>query len=150
MKTRVEILADRVPAAGTRPEILDITGDGHMLLGMVAPRNSLFTFAAKVRRGERCPMPANLAGAIVPCFAAAPDHLAAVRLAVGKLQSEGYIFEDLEGGEVHQLDPAGWTRYVQSTWPEAQDRLPSHAQVATLLTSGGAFFGPFLGWETDG
>lgn len=110
---------------------------------------SLFIVPAKIRRGPNCPMPAHLLGAVVPCFVAASDHLSAVKLAVGRLQADGYLLEDVVGGQVQQLDPSSWARYVEATWPEFQGRMPSQAEVFNLLNTGGVFFGPFAGWDQE-
>ena len=94
-------------------------------------------------------MPANLRGAYVDCFIAAPEHLAGLRLAVEQLRGQGYEFEDLVDGQVHQLEPLKWDWYVSSTWPELPDYFPQQADMLRFVKAGGVFFGPFCGWESD-
>ena len=107
--------------------------------------NSLFLCPVSVRAGPGCENPGNWDDASVFCYVAAPDHLAALRIAVEKLKGKGWLFEDLLGGTVHQLDANQWAEYVASTWPELPGYFPSQQEVMTLLESGGVFFGPFCG-----
>ena len=111
--------------------------------------NSLFRFSAKVRPGPDCDMPSNLRGAYVDCFVASSEHLGALRLAVEKLRGQGYEFEDLLDGKVHQLDPFKWDEYVSSAWPELPDYFPPQADMQRFVRAGGVFFGPFCGWESE-
>src|SRR4051812_35997881 len=55
--------------------------------------NCLFECHVKVRRGKNAAMPSHLLGAFVTCFSAAPDYQSALKIAVAKLASQGYIFE---------------------------------------------------------
>jgi hypothetical protein len=111
--------------------------------------NSLFRLSAKFRPGSGCEMPPHLRGAFVDCFVAFPEHLGALRLAVEKLRCQGYEFEDLLDGKVHQLDPLKWDEYVSSAWPELPDYFPPQADIERFVRAGGVFFGPFCGWESD-
>ena len=111
--------------------------------------NSLFHFWAKVRPGPGCDMPPHLRGAYVDCFVAAPEHLGALRLAVEKLSGQGYVFEDLCDGKVHQLDPLKWDEYVSASWSELPEYFPSQADMMRFVQAGGVFFGPFCGWESE-
>ena len=88
-------------------------------------------------------------GAYVDCFVAAPEHLGALRLAVEKLKGQGYMFEDLLDGRVHQLDPVKWDEYVASAWPELSNYFPTQVDILRFVQVGGVFFGPFCGWESD-
>lgn len=94
-------------------------------------------------------MPANLVGAYVDCFAAAPDYESALRLAVQKLSSEGHVFDDIEGGKVDQLDPDKWDDHIAATWPDHRDYFPRQTDIASFIAAGGVFFGPFIAWETE-
>ena len=107
--------------------------------------NGLFLCPVSVRAGPGCENPGNWDGASVFCYVAAPDHLAALRIAVEKLKGKGWLFDDLFGSSVHQLDAHQWAEYVASTWPELPGHFPSQQEVVTLLDSGGVFFGPFCG-----
>jgi hypothetical protein len=71
--------------------------------------------------------------------------MAALRIAVDKLKNKGWLFEDLLGGQVHQLDAHKWGEYVASTWPELPDYFPSQAEVIKMVETGAFFFGPFCG-----
>ena len=53
-------------------------------------------------------------------------------------------------GKVHQLDPLKWDEYVATSWPE----LPTTFRYRPTCSdsspkSGGVFFGPFCGWESE-
>lgn len=107
--------------------------------------NSLFLCPVSVRAGASCDNPGNWDTAYVFCYVAAPDHLAALRIAVENLKAKGWLFEDLFGGSVHQIDAHQWAEYVATTWPELPGHFPSQQKVMMLLESGGVFFGPFCG-----
>ena len=112
--------------------------------------NNLFHCTVKVRRGTGSGMPAAWLGAYVDCYVAAPDHLSAVRLAAEALGKQGNIFEDILNQKVHQMDPVGWDQYVVSSWTDMpKGYFPRQSEVLGLLESGGAFFGPFMGWESE-
>ena len=111
--------------------------------------NRLYRCPVRVRPGPNCEGPRNWIGACVDCYVGASDHLTAVKLAAKKLAEEGWLFEDLPEGKVHQLDPLKWQESVSSMRPEIYDRYPSQADVLKLVESGGVFFGPFCGWESE-
>lgn len=111
--------------------------------------NCFFVVPVQVRLGPDCDMPSHLKGASVHCFVAAPDYLSALKLAVKQLTGRGYIFEDVVGGNVHQLDPLQWDAYVKSTWPELPDYFPPQDDIQRFISAGGVFFGPFAAWEQD-
>lgn len=113
------------------------------------PTNRLFEIPVRVRRGSSCPMPANLIGAYVFCYASAQNHLDATRNAVLQLARDGYIFEELVGGKVHERDPMQWNVYVNSTWPECKDSFPKQEEMPRLIATGAVFFGPFIGYERE-
>ena len=94
-------------------------------------------------------MPEPLIGAYVHCFVAAPDYIAALKLAVEHLKERGYVFEDLPGGKVMQLEPEAWDDYVERTWPEFPSHFPPQEDVSRFLSAGGVFFGPFCGFERE-
>ena len=111
--------------------------------------NSLFLVPVRIRRGLRSRMPSTLLGAIVECFVAAPDHLSAIKAAVSKLQEDGDLFEDLVGGQVHQLDTAHWEGYLARRYPELADQLPDQPDATQFLKMGGVFLGPFVAWDRE-
>ena len=111
--------------------------------------NGLFRCPVKVRPGPGCDMPAHLRGAFVDCFVGALDHMAALRRAVERLSSKGFVFEDLMDGKVHQHDPHQWDDYVATAWPELVSHFPAQAEVLGLVQAGEVFFGPFCGWESE-
>lgn len=94
-------------------------------------------------------MPAHLVGAIVDCYAAAPDFESALRLSVQQLVVDGYIFDDIEDGQVHHLAPDQWDAYIAETWPESRDCFPPQSDMPRFVAAGGVFFGPFVAWETE-
>lgn len=116
---------------------------------MNSATNSLFLVPIRLRRGSRSRMPPHLVGAMVDCFVSAPDHLTAVRMAAARVQQDGDIFEDLVGGQVHQLDPATWPSCLARKYLELADQLPPQPDVTEFLTSCGVFFGPFAAWELE-
>jgi hypothetical protein len=69
------------------------------------PKSQFFEIPVKVSRGTNRAMPEHLNGAVVCCYAAAADHQTALIRAVTKLKEEGFVFEDLVGGKIIQLDP---------------------------------------------
>jgi hypothetical protein len=116
----------------------------------VALPNNLFRCRLRVRPGPDSEMPSHLKGALVDCFAAAPDHLMALRQIVDRLASKGILFDELVDEKVHQLDPLQWDAYLQAAWPEFRSHFPSQAELTQLIAKGGAvFFGPFCSWETE-
>ena len=112
-------------------------------------RNDLFMVPVRVRPGPGCEMPRHLVGALVPCYVGAPDHLAALAAVADRLRGDGYVFEDVVGGRMDQLDPLKWNAYVASTWQEYADHFPSQEDMLRLVDSGGVFLGPFLSWEQE-
>ena len=113
------------------------------------PPNSLFIVPVQVRRGPNCEMPQHLIGACVACFVAASDYISALKLAVERLKERGFIFEDVTGGKVMQLEPEGWDDYVERTWPEFPGYFPPQADMSVFLSAGGVFFGPFVAFERE-
>jgi len=120
--------------------------------------HQLFELMLRVRPGPGCEMPAHLVGADVPCYVAAPDHLAALRLAVEALKKHRYIFQDLVGEKVRQLDPTKWDDHIVSMWEDLSEKFPDQSEellmhfpdregINRLLQTGGVFFGPFCCWE---
>jgi hypothetical protein len=86
-------------------------------------------------------------GAVVNCYVAASDHTDALRLAIKKLAEQGYIFDDVLGGQVHQLNSSEWDEHITSTFPELSGHFPAQSDMDGVLNSGGVIFGPFCGWE---
>jgi hypothetical protein len=127
---------------------------------MSEPANKLFEMRVRVRPGPICGMPPHLIGADIPCFVGAPDHLSAIRAAVGALRARGFVFEDVVGQSVRQLDPAGWGEYLRQAWgdlpaefPEQavaiRAQFPDAAVIGQVVASGGVAFGPFCCWESE-
>lgn len=83
--------------------------------------------------------------ALVPAFACGEDYRAALRSAVDELRALGDEFLDLYG-DVQQLDPSTWDRYVAEVWPEFQGELPTQKEVVEGLLSGRVYFGPFIAY----
>ncbi|MBI2727203.1 MAG: hypothetical protein HYX42_13245 [Polaromonas sp.] len=110
------------------------------------PVQSLFRMSVKVGRGSNADMPATLAGAFVPVYAAAENHEDAARKGVSKLVSQGFEFLDFRGLN-HQLDAAQWSGYVAKAWPEFASNLPNQAEVLAGLNGDLVIFGPFAGYE---
>lgn len=107
--------------------------------------NGLFLVAVEIGRGTNNEMPAALTGAIVPAFAAGPDHEAAAKMAVNRLTAQGFEFRDIQG-PIQKLDPTAWGEYVANAWPEFQAHLPSQESVLSGLREGRIFFGPLAGY----
>jgi hypothetical protein len=103
----------------------------------------------KIRVGRTADAPTELSGAFVECFVGAPDHMAALRVAVSSVQAAGHTFEGVVGEQVHQLDPAAWPGYLARQYPEFADQLPVQPNVEFFLDRGGVFFGPFIAWESE-
>jgi len=116
---------------------------------VAAPTNHLFIAPLRISVGRGSNAPAELVGAYVECFVGAPDYMSALRLAVEAVRSAGHTFEDLVGGQVHQLDPASWPGYLARKWPALADQLPAQPDLAFFIDRGGVFFGPFLAWESE-
>ena len=127
---------------------------------MAGAENKLFEMRVRVRPGPNCGMPPHLIGADVLCFVGAADHLSAVRKAVEALCSRGFVFEDLVGQSVRQIDPSGWDDYLCRTWGDMPADFPDHAAeiraqfpdaagIGQIVASGAVAFGPFFGWETE-
>lgn len=109
---------------------------------------TLFEFKAKVRRGEGCEMPANFVGALVVVYAAASDHMNAVRNGAAALANMHFLLEDVQG-DVREIPARYWRAYVEKVWPEFTDRLPTQEHLSDLLETGAVFFGPFVGFEAE-
>jgi hypothetical protein len=108
--------------------------------------NGLFMVLIKVERGTNSEMPEPLIGAVVPAFVAAENHELAIKAAVSKLRSQGFVFTAIQG-QVSQLDPALWTDYVRHTWSEFEQHFPTQQELLGTMQVGGVFFGPFAGYE---
>jgi hypothetical protein len=108
--------------------------------------NSLYLAGIKVLRGTNQDMPSELIGAVATCFAAGPDYQSALRFGVASLRQQGFEFSGIVG-EVKQIPTERWDEYVTTVWPEAAQNLPRQAELEKILQAGGAFFGPFAGFE---
>jgi len=117
---------------------------------MSTPTNALFICTAKISRATNPEMPAHLKGAFVDCYVAAADHRTAVRRAVELLGDQGFVFEELLDGKVHQLDPLQWDKYISDRWADIpRDHFPDQPQLLEIVAAGGIFFGPYISWERD-
>lgn len=111
--------------------------------------NNFFMLNIHIGRGSSTEMPANLAGAYVPVFVAAPNAEAAAVEAVKQLNTRGYEFLDISDKKIHQLAPSGWSTYIKTAWPEYESHFPSQEDVIAGLPFGRVFFGPFAGYENQ-
>ena len=117
--------------------------------GLPAKENHLFLALAGVRPGVGGGLPSDWSGAVISCYIAAPDHLAAAELAVGKINAEGYIFEDFVNEEIHEIDADCWNEHIAMVWPENPHPFPSQAEMRRFLRTGGVFFGPVCAWDPE-
>jgi hypothetical protein len=116
-----------------------------------ADSKGLFRCPVRVRRGQGCEMPGHLLGAFVDCFVGAPNSTTALRLAVEQLATQGFVFEDLLEGKVHQLDPQKWDEFIDSTWADVPGQFPTQEEMLRFVeVGGGVFYGPFIAWESEG
>jgi hypothetical protein len=112
--------------------------------------NLLFECPIVVSRGSNIEMPKEWKGAVLSYYVAAPDYEAALLRAANDLKSDGYKFENVYDGKVHQLDPAvWWEQYVMEKWSEYSDHFPSQEDIQVLVVTGGICKGPAMGWEND-
>jgi len=104
--------------------------------------NRLFEFTMKLSRTDANPPPANIEGAYVTCYAAAPDPLLAFRKGVASACSMGYRFEDILG-TVRELPLEAWTAYLQRCWPDVSGHFPDQHSLTSMIPEQAVFFGPF-------
>lgn len=96
--------------------------------------------------GRRIALPTALEpyiGAYIVCYAGAVNHEQAIAVTAAHLPKIGFAFEGVEG-EVRQLNPTQWDRYVGLVWPEYTKLLASQQEVEQLVVEGGFFIGPIL------
>ena len=93
-------------------------------------------------------MPANLIGAHVPVFVAAPDHESAAQAAVANVTGRGFEFVDIAERQIVELDPTKWDELVRDAWPEFVDHFPSQSEVLKGLQSEFLCTGPFASYDT--
>jgi hypothetical protein len=108
--------------------------------------NALYAIPLHVTPGAGCDMPREITGAHVIAYAAASDHLAAVKKAVQELLRQNFNSPDVTG-TIYELSAATWQVHVASVWPEIPDHFPSGSELAGLIKSGSVFFGPFAGYK---
>lgn len=113
-----------------------------------SPRLRLFRLNIHLRRGRNVEMPANLIGAYVPVFVAAPDHESAARAAVANVTGRGFEFVDIADRQIVELDPTKWDEFVRDAWPELVDHFPSQSEVLKGLQSEFLWTGPFASYDT--
>jgi hypothetical protein len=56
-----------------------------------------------------------------------------------------FVFDDIEG-PAREIPIVDWDQYVAKVWPDFADRLPSKAELPSLVEKGAVFFGPFAGF----
>lgn len=105
----------------------------------------LYVAVLKVRLGDAGAAIRPEKEALVPAFACGPDYQAAIRFAVAELRALGDEFLDLLG-DVQQLEPVGWERYVAEVWPEFRHELPTQDEVVQGLVAGRVYFGPYIAY----
>jgi hypothetical protein len=116
----------------------------------VANGNKLWQCPLKVERGSYGQMPADWRGAIVSFYVGAPSHEEALTKAVQVLRHKGMIFVDLVDGKVMQLDPdKWWDGHVMSNFSEYYREFPAQDQIASIVSEGLVFHGPFFGWDRE-
>jgi hypothetical protein len=108
--------------------------------------NCLYEVPVRVLNREGCGLPNEFAGAVIACYVAASDPLAAVRRAKLAVEKLNYAFDDLASDQVRELDIGDWDDYVQQAWPEASDELPRQAELPKLVERGIVFLGPAVGF----
>lgn len=108
--------------------------------------NGLFMALLKIERGTNTDIPEPLIGAVVPAFSVARNHELAIKAAVSKLRSQGFVFSGIQG-QVSQLEPSRWADFVRQSWSEFEIHLPTQQDLLAIMHTGGVFFGPFAGFE---
>ncbi len=111
--------------------------------------NNLYLMGLKVTRGTASEMPEHFSHAVAITFAAALDLEAALAKAVRKVTLEGYVFQEVEDDRAVQIPVENWGPYVESSWPELTDQLPSPDQITDIVAKGQVFFGGFLGYSSE-
>lgn len=99
-----------------------------------------------VQKGTNAEMPAEWPRAVSFWYVAAADYKEALVMAVRAARADGYVFDDVYGGKVAQLDPGEWwEKHVMTRWTEHADFFPSQERVEAVVATGGLFRGPNLG-----
>jgi hypothetical protein len=93
-------------------------------------------------------MPANLIGAFVPVFVAAPDHETAAHAAVSSVTGRGFEFLDISDRKIVEIDPTMWDEFVRENWPDFVSHFPSQSEVLEGIQSDLLFTGPFASYDT--
>ena len=104
--------------------------------------NRLFEFTMKLSRLDGNHPSADIEGAYVTCYAAAPDPLSAFRKGVASTRAMGYLFEDILG-TVRELPLETWTAYLQRSWPDVPGHFPDQHSLSSMIPEQAVFFGPF-------
>lgn len=108
--------------------------------------NSLYEVPVRVSNNEGCGLPSHFAGAMIACYVAATDPLAAVKRAKLAIEKLDYEFDGLMSDRVREVDVGNWNTYVQQAWPEATDQLPRQEELPELVGRGVVFLGPVVGF----
>nr|WP_086938943.1 hypothetical protein [Thaumasiovibrio occultus] len=117
---------------------------------LFSKENLLFECPIVVSRGTNVEMPQKWKGAILIYYVADPNHESALLRAVNDLKANGYKFENVYDGKVHQLDPAvWWEQYVMEKWSQYSDHFPSQEDILVIVATGGMQKGPALEWENE-
>jgi hypothetical protein len=108
----------------------------------------LFAVPVHVKRLEGAEMPKEHLGAYLVCYVSAADHQRALELAIETLRQDHYQFLEMNG-EISELDPAYWGKYVQATWAEDGNDLLEQSEIQAFLVKEDAFYGPFCCYDND-
>lgn len=113
--------------------------------------NLLWECPLQIERGSSTDMPEDWLGAFVSYFVAAPTYEVALRAAVAAASERGYVFKDVPGGQVFQIElHSGWKQYVAQRYKGYEAHFPSAAEFERIMEAGGLFHSPFAGWSGHG
>jgi len=108
--------------------------------------NLFYEIPINVIPGNECALPKEMNGAYVNCYAGAENVNDALQKSVNALKIKGYIFSDILESPT-ELDLDKWEIFVNETWSEIADSLPTQSEVKSIVSRGGVFFGPFVGYS---
>jgi hypothetical protein len=122
---------------------------------MAHPVNNVYEMQILVRPGSGGGMPPHAIGGEALCYAGAPDHVEALRLAVEGMISRGVVVEKLVSNSVGRLDLSKWNEHAQDISRQASARfggsarsaresLPDTAEIRRLAKNGGFLLGLFF------
>jgi hypothetical protein len=106
--------------------------------------NRPFHCPLKVRTTSARDFPPHLRCALVDCFVAAPDAIAALRIAVEDLSAQHFVFDEVRDNGVHQIDALEWDEYASLNQCAFKQLLPAQDEVVRFVEQErGIFYGPF-------